>query len=161
MEKFYAHEIISCGGAINSPQLLQLSGVGNRHQLSKLDIDMVHNLPGVGQNLQDHLEVYVQWACKKPVSLYPMLNPKTGEYTNSENLKVHPRMKELYKFFKYNGKVVDIDDFNRENLNIFSRKVLTQIENEDDGWEDMLPSGVAEIIKKKQLFGYKSKALKN
>jgi len=95
------------------------------------------------------------------VYLYPMLNPKTGEYINSENLKVHPRMKELYKFFKYNGKVVDIEDFNTEHLHIFSRKVLTQIENEDDGWEDMLPSGVAEIIKKKQLFGYKTKALNN
>lgn len=95
------------------------------------------------------------------VYLYPMLNPDTGEYINSENLKVHPRMKELYKFFKYNGKVVDIENFNKENLNIFSRKVLTQIENQDDGWEDMLPSGVAEIIKKKQLFGYKTKALKS
>ncbi|MFT4697556.1 MAG: hypothetical protein ACI9SJ_000684 [Flavobacteriaceae bacterium] len=95
------------------------------------------------------------------VYLYPMLNPKTGEYINSENLKVHPRMKELYKFFKYNGKVVDIEDFNTDNLNIFSRKVLTQIENEDDGWEDMLPAGVSEIIKQKQLFGYKSKSTKS
>lgn len=75
IERFYAHEIISCGGAINSPQLLQLSGIGNSTHLSNLGIDTVHDLPGVGQNLQDHLEVYVQWACKKPVSLYPMLNP--------------------------------------------------------------------------------------
>ena len=90
------------------------------------------------------------------VYLYPMRNPKTGEYVNSENLKVHPRMKELYKFFKYNGKVVDIEDFNKENLNIFSRKVLSMIENEEEGWEDMLPKGVANIIKKKSLFGCKS-----
>ena len=75
IEKIYGNEIISCGGTINSPQLLQLSGVGNANNLSKFDIDIVHDLPGVGQNLQDHLEVYVQWACKKPVSLYPMLNP--------------------------------------------------------------------------------------
>jgi len=88
------------------------------------------------------------------VYLYPMRNPKTGEYTNSENLKVHPRMKELYKFFKYNGKVVDIENFNKENLNIFSRKVLKMIEEGQKGWEDMLPEGVSEIIKDKELFGY-------
>ena len=63
------------------------------------------------------------------VYLYPMLNPKTGEYTNSENLKVHPRIKELYKFFKYNGKVVDIEGFDKDNLNIFSREALKMIEN--------------------------------
>jgi choline dehydrogenase len=71
--KAYGGEIISCGGAINSPQLLQLSGIGNGEELSKLGINMVHDLPGVGENLQDHLELYVQYACKKPVSKYPCL----------------------------------------------------------------------------------------
>lgn len=66
-------EIICCGGAINSPQLLQLSGVGNGAELSALDIPVVQDLPGVGENLQDHLELYVQYACKKPVSMYPAL----------------------------------------------------------------------------------------
>ncbi|MDP6133325.1 MAG: GMC family oxidoreductase N-terminal domain-containing protein, partial [Candidatus Marinimicrobia bacterium] len=75
IERIYANEIISCGGAINSPQLLQISGIGNADHLSNLGIDASYNLPGVGQNLQDHLEVYVQWACKKPVSLYPSLSP--------------------------------------------------------------------------------------
>ena len=75
IERIYANEIISCGGAINSPQLLQLSGIGSPDHLSKMEINVVHELKGVGQNLQDHLEVYVQWACKKPVSLYPMLHP--------------------------------------------------------------------------------------
>ena len=89
------------------------------------------------------------------VYLYPMLNPKTGEYTNSENLKVHPRMKELYKFFKYNGKVVDIEDFNKEHLNIFSRTVLRMIQNKEDGWEELLPEGVADIVKQQKLFGWK------
>jgi len=89
------------------------------------------------------------------VYLYPMLNPKNGEYTNSENLKVHPRMKELYKFFKHNGKVVDIEDFDKGNLNIFSRKVLKMLENKENGWEKLLPTGVSEIIKQKELFGYK------
>ncbi len=89
------------------------------------------------------------------VYLYPMKDPKTGDLITSENLKVHPRMKELYKFFKYNGKVVDIKDFNHEHLNIFSRKVLKMIENGEPGWEKMLPEGVADIIKKQELFGYK------
>lgn len=89
------------------------------------------------------------------VYLYPMKDTETGEYTNSENLKVHPRMKELYKFFKYNGKVVDITDYNPEILEIFSREVLSKIERGDEGWEEMLPPGVAEIIKEKRLFNYK------
>ena len=73
LEKAYGAEIICCGGAVNSPQLLQLSGVGNADELSQLGIPVVADLPGVGQNLQDHLELYVQYACKQPVSMYPAL----------------------------------------------------------------------------------------
>jgi len=68
-----ANEVILCGGAINSPQLLQLSGIGSAAELSALGVDVVHDLPGVGENLQDHLEVYVQYACKQPVSMQPAL----------------------------------------------------------------------------------------
>jgi choline dehydrogenase len=68
-----AGEVILCGGAINSPQLLQLSGVGNAAELEPLGVEVVHDLPGVGENLQDHLEVYVQHACKQPVSMAPAL----------------------------------------------------------------------------------------
>jgi choline dehydrogenase len=69
----FGGEIICCGGAVNSPQLLQLSGVGNGADLSALGIRVVADLPGVGENLQDHLELYVQYACKQPVSMYPAL----------------------------------------------------------------------------------------
>jgi choline dehydrogenase len=68
-----AGEIILSGGAINSPQTLQVSGVGDADRLRSLGIDAVHDLPGVGENLQDHLEVYVQYACKQPVSVAPYL----------------------------------------------------------------------------------------
>jgi len=68
-----AGEVILCGGAINSPQLLQVSGVGNADELRALGIDVVQHLPGVGENLQDHLEVYVQYSCTKPVSVAPYL----------------------------------------------------------------------------------------
>ena len=73
VQKVYGGEVICCSGAINSPQLLQLSGVGNASELEKLGIEVIHDLPGVGENLQDHLEVYVQYACKKPVSMSPAL----------------------------------------------------------------------------------------
>jgi choline dehydrogenase len=72
-QRALASEVILCGGAINSPQLLQLSGVGPAGLLRGLGIDPVADLPGVGQNLQDHLEVYVQYACTQPVSVAPAL----------------------------------------------------------------------------------------
>jgi choline dehydrogenase len=68
-----AGEVVLCGGAINSPQLLQLSGVGNADELQALGIDTVASLPGVGEHMQDHLEVYIQYACKQPVSMAPYL----------------------------------------------------------------------------------------
>jgi choline dehydrogenase len=68
-----AGEVILCGGAINTPQLLQLSGVGNAVELKELGIDVVVDLPGVGEHLQDHLETYIQYASKQPVSVAPAL----------------------------------------------------------------------------------------
>lgn len=64
-----AREVLLCSGAIASPQILQRSGVGPAALLRELDIPLVHELPGVGANLQDHLEVYQQYACLQPVSL--------------------------------------------------------------------------------------------
>ena len=69
---FTSREVILCGGAINTPQILQLSGIGNEKDLAPLGIKMVHHLPGVGANLQDHLEVYVQYKCKLPVTQQPI-----------------------------------------------------------------------------------------
>ena len=93
------------------------------------------------------------------VYLYPMLDPKTGELVTSENLKVYPRMKELYKFFKYNGKVVDITDYDESCLTIFSRDILTKIAEGKSDWEDMLPEGIADLIKDYRLFGYSRRPL--
>lgn len=90
------------------------------------------------------------------VYLYPMLN-KDGSITTSENLKVHPRIKELYKFFKYNGKVVDIENYNPDYLTIFSKDVLKMIAKDKKGWQELLPKGIAEIVKEQNLFGYRSK----
>jgi choline dehydrogenase len=68
-----AAEVILCGGAINSPQLLQLSGVGDAQELEAVGVSVVHDLPAVGENLQDHLEVYIQHASTRPVSVQPAL----------------------------------------------------------------------------------------
>jgi choline dehydrogenase len=74
-------EIILCGGAFNSPQLLQLSGVGRADALAQLGIDVIEDLPGVGENLQDHLEAFVMYACTQPVSMAGILHKRTWPST--------------------------------------------------------------------------------
>ncbi len=75
-------EVILCGGAINSPQLLQISGVGGADDLRGIGVDVVADVPGVGENLQDHLEVYIQHGSTQPVSMAPYFKmqnrPKVG-----------------------------------------------------------------------------------
>jgi choline dehydrogenase len=70
-ETIRAGEVILSGGAINSPQLLQLSGIGNAEELKALGLSVISDLPGVGENLQDHLEVYVQCSSRLPVTVAP------------------------------------------------------------------------------------------
>ena len=90
------------------------------------------------------------------VYLYPMIDTNTGEVVDSTNVRVSSQVKELYKFFKYNEKVVDITDYKKEYLNIYSKEVLEMINKGKDGWETMLPEKVSELIKEKKLFGYQS-----
>jgi choline dehydrogenase len=71
---YASREVILSGGPINSPQLLMLSGIGPAAELRRHGIEIVADRPGVGANLQDHLEFYFQVACKRPVSLYPYMN---------------------------------------------------------------------------------------
>jgi choline dehydrogenase len=73
MKRALGGEVILAGGAINSPQLLQLSGVGPPALLEPLGVPVVHDLAGVGEHLQDHLEVYIQYKSKLPVSMQPAL----------------------------------------------------------------------------------------
>ena len=73
-------EVILCGGAINSPQLLLLSGIGPADQLRALDIPIVVDLPGVGRNLQDHLDVAVAYACTAPISWGTLSNEAESVY---------------------------------------------------------------------------------
>ena len=68
-------EVIVSGGPINSPQLLKLSGVGPAAELADHGISVVHDLPGVGENLQDHLEFYFQVASREPITLFSQMSP--------------------------------------------------------------------------------------
>ncbi len=77
-------EVILSAGAVNSPQLLMLSGIGSSKDLYEHDIAIKQNLAGVGQNLQDHLETYVQYECKEPVTLYNEYNPLKMALTGIE-----------------------------------------------------------------------------
>jgi hypothetical protein len=88
------------------------------------------------------------------VYLYPMKDLETGEIITSQNLKVHPRMKELYKFFIYNGKVIDLKNYDPNILEIYAKQVLQMISNGSEGWEKMLPERIPGIIKTHKLFGY-------
>ena len=106
-------------------------------------------LEAFGKMFHNNLKVY----------LYPMKHPETGEIVNSNNLKLHPRMKDFYKFFKYNGKVVDIFDYQSEYLSIFSREILTNIKEGKNGWKNQLPEGIAEMIMKNKMFGWKEKKI--
>jgi hypothetical protein len=103
-------------------------------------------LEAFGKMFYNNLKVY----------LYPIRNEENGTITDSNNLKLHPRMKDFYKFFKYNGKIVDIFDYEESHLNIFSRTILKKIKENEKGWEKDLPVGIAEMIKKNQMFGYQT-----
>ena len=71
LNQSFVGQVVLCAGAINSPHLLMLSGIGKASALEAQDISVISDSPGVGENLMDHLEVYVQYECKKPVSVYP------------------------------------------------------------------------------------------
>lgn len=72
-----AREVLLCGGAINSPQMLMLSGIGPEDALSAQGITVRNALPGVGQNLQDHVDLMMQWHCTQPITLARLANPLT------------------------------------------------------------------------------------
>jgi choline dehydrogenase len=75
VQAYAGNEVILSGGAINSPQTLMLSGIGDGDYLRKFGIDVVANLPGVGQNMQDHLDATVIEECLQPITLHSQLNP--------------------------------------------------------------------------------------
>lgn len=113
------------------------------------DQQYYHNLSGgileaIGKMFFKDLKIY----------MYPLKVNDSDEILNSENLKVHPRMRDLYHFFKHNGKVIDITDYDSSILTVYSRTILEMISKSQPGWEEMLPGGISELIKRRKLFGY-------
>ncbi|KUF43371.1 TonB-dependent receptor [Myroides marinus] len=90
------------------------------------------------------------------IYLYPMIGDQ-GEIIDSTNLKVSLHLKDLYKYFKKNEQIIDIEDYKKDHLKIFSRDVLKLLQQNTEGWEEQLPEGISKIIKEKELFGYKRK----
>jgi hypothetical protein len=127
--------------------------MGALNLIELFDEKYYRDLPGgileaFGRLASSDLKVYV----------YPFKS-KNDDFLTTENIQVHPRMKDLYKFFKYNGIMIDIKNSDKEILDIYSRKVLKMIEEDENGWEEMLPNGISELIKKYNLFGYESEDL--
>lgn len=89
------------------------------------------------------------------VYLYPYKDPVTHEFLTSENLKVSDNLKELYKYFKLNKRILDIKNYNPKHAEIYSRDILNKIAMHEKGWENQIPKGVAEMIKERGMFGYK------
>lgn len=97
-----------------------------------------------GKLFKQHMRIY----------LYPYVDQETGEFLNSENLKVNESLKDLYKYFKKNKRIVDIKDYNESYLRIYGKQILTQIASGKNGWEINMPNEVADMIKEKGMFGY-------
>ncbi len=87
---------------------------------------------------------------------YPLLDQSSGELMTCDNLKVAPELAKLYGYLLDRGGINGLDNFDRNCLTIFSREVLKKIKDRDPSWEQMVPAAVAEIIKKKNYFGYQS-----
>jgi len=108
-------EVVLCGGAFNSPQLLQLSGVGNAAELQALGIDVVADVPGVGEHMQDHLEVYVQYSCTQPVSIAPGMKMWRRPFIGAEWLFLRSGLGAT-NHFEAGGFVRSNDDVDYPNL---------------------------------------------
>ena len=85
--------------------------------------------------------------------VYPLRDPKTSELSTVENLEVSPELRKLYGYLADRGSFVELDNYNPEYLKIFSRDVLKKIATGDEAWQEMVPEGVSELIRKRRFFG--------
>lgn len=125
-------------------------GMGVNNLLMVFDESYYQNLSGgileaFGKFFRKDMRVY----------LYPYRDPETHDLLDSSNLRVNENLKELYKYFKLNNRIVDIKSYNPNYSEIYSREILRKISSNEKGWEDQVPEGVAEMIKERGMFGYK------
>ncbi|GGF75698.1 nicotinate-nucleotide adenylyltransferase [Wenyingzhuangia marina] len=102
-------------------------------------------LEGVGKLFSNNLKIY----------LYPILGADEKTIIDSTNLRLNHKVKELYKYFKQANKIIDIKEYDVAHMKIQGHDVFRKISTNEDGWESMLPEGIAETIKFKGLFGYR------
>jgi predicted Zn-dependent protease with MMP-like domain len=126
-------------------------GMGVNNLLMVFDEKYYKNLSGgileaFGKFFRNDMTVY----------LYPYKDPETHELLTSQNLKVTDNLKELYKFFKLNHRIKDIETYNPQYAEIYSREILRMIAHNEGGWEEQVPVGVADLIKDRGMFGYKN-----
>ncbi|RQP07931.1 MAG: TonB-dependent receptor [Chryseobacterium sp.] len=125
--------------------------MGVNNLLDVFDEEYYRHLPG------GILEAFGKFFKKDMrVFLYPYKEAASGELLTSENLHVQANLKELYKYFKINRRIVDITAFNPDYLEIYSREILKMIAEGRSGWEAQLPETVAEMIHERGMFGYKA-----
>jgi hypothetical protein len=105
-------------------------------------------LESFGRLFKNDLKLYV----------YPLKDGETGALTTVENLEVAPELRKLYGYLADRGSFVSLDNFKPEYLSIFSRDVLKKIATGDEEWEEMVPEGVADLIKRRGFFGCRARA---
>ncbi|HBF21461.1 MAG TPA: nicotinate-nucleotide adenylyltransferase, partial [Cryomorphaceae bacterium] len=88
------------------------------------------------------------------IYVYPSQPTENEEIETSKTVKIHPRLRPLYEYLMFNRRVIDIENYDPEILQIFSRDVLQKIRSGEEGWEKALPAYVDNIIRDKKLFGY-------
>ena len=124
-------------------------GMGVNNLLEVFNPNYYENLPG------GIMEAYRKLIKKNVVLiLYPYFNNENNELLTADSLKVNENLKELYKFFKFNQRIRDIENYNPTYLDIYSRKILEQIVKGEEGWEKNVPAEVAELIKERGMFGF-------
>lgn len=126
-------------------------GMGVNNLLMVFDENYYKNLSGgileaFGKFFRNDMTVY----------LYPYKDPETHEILTSNNLRVNENLKQLYKFFKHNSRIKDIETYQRQYAEIYSREILRMISENESGWEVQVPDGVADLIKDRGMFGYKN-----
>lgn len=93
--------------------------------------------------------------------IYPSQETEGGTVETSKTVKIHPRLKPLFDYLMFNRRLIDIENYDPEILQIFSRDVLKNIKNSEKGWENALPAYVDNIIRDKELFGYQAPPLES
>ncbi|GAB5557580.1 MAG: TonB-dependent receptor [Schleiferiaceae bacterium] len=89
------------------------------------------------------------------IYVYPYREHEEDKLITSQNVKIHPRLRPIYEYLMYNSRIKDIENYDSDILNVFSREILRMIREGEPGWEEGLPAYVDNIIKDNGLFGYK------